>query len=62
VYELVRAVCAQGIAVILTSDTLEETIGLSHNVLVMRDGEITQRVGANPGEKPRPVDLIGHMV
>jgi ribose transport system ATP-binding protein len=62
VYELVRAVCAQGIAVILTSDTLEETIGLSHNVLVMRDGEITQRVAADPGAKPRPVDLIGHMV
>ena len=30
VYELVRAVTAEGIAVILTSDTLEETIGLSH--------------------------------
>ena len=38
VYELVRAVTAEGIAVILTSDTLEETIGLSHTVLVMRDG------------------------
>ena len=41
VYELVRAVTAEGVAVILTSDTLEETIGLSHTVLVMRDGEIT---------------------
>jgi ribose transport system ATP-binding protein len=28
----------------------------------MRDGEITQRVAADPGAKPRPVDLIGHMV
>src|SRR6185503_9201002 len=48
VYELVRAVTAEGVAVILTSDTLEETIGLSHTVLVMRDGEITQRVEAAP--------------
>ena len=51
VYELVRAVTAEGVAVILTSDTLEETIGLSHTVLVMRDGEITHRTRANPGRK-----------
>ena len=38
VYDLVRPVTAEGVAVILTSDTLEETIGLSHTVLVMRDG------------------------
>jgi ribose transport system ATP-binding protein len=62
VYELVRAVTAEGIAVILTSDTLEETIGLSHTILVMRDGVITQRVEAPPGGKPKPVDLIGQMV
>jgi len=62
VYELIRAVTAEGVAVILTSDTLEETIGLSHTVLVMRDGVITHRVGAEPGQKPQQVDLIGHMV
>jgi ribose transport system ATP-binding protein len=62
VYDLVRAVTAEGLGVILTSDTLEETIGLSHTVLVMRDGEITHRADAAPGMKPRQVDLIGHMV
>lgn len=62
VYELVRAVTAEGVGVILTSDTLEETIGLSHTVLVMRDGEVTFAAEANPGSKPRQVDLIGHMV
>ena len=62
VYELVRAVTAEGLGVILTSDTLEETIGLSHTVLVMRDGEITHRAEASLGAKPRQVDLIGHMV
>ena len=49
VYDLVRAVTAEGMAVILTSDTLEETIGLSHTVLVMRDGVITHRTDAQPG-------------
>ena len=49
VYDLVRQVTAEGVAVILTSDTLEETIGLSHTVLVMRDGEITHRTSCQPG-------------
>jgi ribose transport system ATP-binding protein len=62
VYELVRAVSAEGVGVVLTSDTLEETIGLSHTVLVMRDGAITHRTDAMPGAKPSQVDLIGHMV
>ncbi len=62
VYELVRAITAEGLSVVLTSDTLEETIGLSHTLLVMRDGKITYRAEAKPGHKPRQVDLIGHMV
>ena len=62
VYELVRAVTSQGVAVILISDTLEETIGLSHTVLVMRDGVVTHRTDASPGHKPQQVELIGHMV
>jgi len=62
VYELVRAVTAEGMGVILTSDTLEETIGLSHTVLVMRDGIVTHRTDAAPGQKPEQVELIGHMV
>jgi ribose transport system ATP-binding protein len=62
VYDLVRAVTAEGVAVILTADTLEETIGLSHTILVMKDGAITHRVDASPGGKPEQVELIEHMV
>jgi ribose transport system ATP-binding protein len=62
VYELVRALSDQGIGVILTADTLEETIGLSHTILVMRDGAITRRFDATPGSKPEQVQLIEHMV
>ena len=47
---------------ILTSDTLVETIELSHTVLVIRDGAITYRTDAMPGSKPAQVDLIGYMV
>jgi ribose transport system ATP-binding protein len=62
VYELVRRLTGDGLSIVLTSDTLEETIGLSHTVLVMRDGEITHRADAARGAKPQQVDLIGHMV
>ena len=62
VYELVREVTAQGVAVLLTADTLEETIGLSHTILTMRDGAVTERFAALPGAKPGPVDLIRGMV
>jgi ribose transport system ATP-binding protein len=62
VYELVRAVTGEGIAVILTSDTLEETIGLAHTIVVMRDGRIAKRFDASPGRKPQQVELIEHMV
>ena len=62
VYDLVRTLSDQGLAIMLTADTLEETIGLSHSVLVMRDGEITARFDAPPGAKPAQVDLIRYMV
>ena len=62
VYDLMRDLSAQGVAILLLSDTLEETIGLSHRVLVMRDGEVTARFDASPGGKPEQVDLVAAMV
>jgi ribose transport system ATP-binding protein len=62
VYQLVRDLSAQGVSIILLADTLEETIGLSHTILVMRDGVITRRLEAPPGNKPEQLDLIESMV
>jgi ribose transport system ATP-binding protein len=62
VYDMMRTLSEQGIAIVLTADTLEETIGLSHSIIVMRDGEVTARFDASPGKKPVQVDLIRHMV
>jgi ribose transport system ATP-binding protein len=62
VYDLVRDMTAEGLAVILLGDTLEEVIGLSSRILVMRDGAITARLDAPPGAKPAQVDLLRHMV
>ena len=62
VYELVRELSSQGVAILLISDTLEETIGLSHRVIVMRDGAVTARFDAEPGKKPDQVDVVKAMV
>lgn len=62
VYELVRDMTSEGLAVILLGDTLDEVIGLSNRILVMRDGEITARFEAPPGGKPTQVELVRHMV
>jgi ribose transport system ATP-binding protein len=53
---------AEGLAVNLLGDTLEEVIGLSNRILVMRDGAITARLDAAQGAKPAQVDLLRHMV
>jgi ribose transport system ATP-binding protein len=62
VYELVRDMTAEGLAVILLGDTLEEVIGLSSRILVMRDGEVTAAFDAPPGGKPTQVEIVEHMV
>jgi ribose transport system ATP-binding protein len=62
VYDLIRDLSAQGIAIVLASDTLEETIGLCHTILVMRDGALTARFDAPPGAKPTQVSLLEYMV
>ena len=38
IYEIVRAIAARGVAVIVVSSELEEVLGLSHRVLVMSAG------------------------
>jgi ribose transport system ATP-binding protein len=62
VYDLIRDLAGQGVSVVLTSDTLEETIGLCHTILVMRDGMITGRFEAPADAKPSQVALLEHMV
>lgn len=40
IYQLIAELAAQGIAILMVSSEIEEIIGLSHRVLVMRFGEI----------------------
>ncbi len=62
VYDLIRDMAAEGLAIILLGDTLDEVIGLSSTILVTRDGKITARLEAPAGQKPEQVRLVEHMV
>ena len=62
VYEMVRAMSDDGAGIILVADTLEEAIGLSHTILVLKDGEFQKRFDGRPGDKPSLYDLVHHMI
>jgi ribose transport system ATP-binding protein len=62
VYELIRDMTEEGLGVVLLGDTLEEVIGLSNRILVMRDGKIAATFDAPPGKKPTQLDLVGYMM
>ena len=44
IYDLIAALAAEGMAVLLISSELEEVLGLAHRVHVMRGGEIVARL------------------
>jgi len=62
VYELIRDMTGEGLSVLLLADTLEELIGLSNRILVMKDGQVTASLDARAGAKPQQLDVIRHMV
>lgn len=62
VYQLLRGLTANGIAIVLVSDTLEEAIGLSDRLVCMRDGRMTGALDAPRGGKPSLVSVLSHVV
>ncbi|MCV2870341.1 sugar ABC transporter ATP-binding protein [Defluviimonas sp. WL0002] len=61
VYDMVREMCDDGVGIILVADTLEEAIGLSHTILVIKDGKAQQVFHGKPGDKPSLYDLVHYM-
>jgi len=62
VYEMIRDMSADGCGIVLVADTLEEAIGLSHTILVLKDGEFQKRFDGTPRDKPSLYDLVHHMI
>lgn len=62
VYDMVRSMSADGVGIVLVADTLEEAIGLSHTIIVLKDGEMQKRFDGAPGSKPSLFDLVHYMI
>jgi len=62
VYDMIRDMSAAGIGIVLVADTLEEAIGLSHTIAVIKDGEIQKWYDCPPGAKPSLFDLLHYMI
>ncbi len=62
IYKLLRTLARQGIGMIIMCDTLEEDIGLSDRMLVMKDGRLVKEVASPPQQKPSPQSIISLIV
>lgn len=62
VYDMVREMSDDGVGIVLVADTLEEAIGLSHTIIVLKDGVAQKRFDCSPGDKPSLFDLVHHMI
>jgi ABC-type sugar transport system ATPase subunit len=60
IYQLIRGLADQGVAILLVSDELPELIGLADTLLVMRKGRVSTRMSR--AEQPTEEALIGHML
>ena len=62
IYGLIRDAVDHGIGVILLGDTLDECIGLSSRIIVLRDGVMTREFVYDVGRKPSQLDIVKHMM
>ena len=62
IYDLVRDMTAEGHSIILLGDTLDECIGLSSRIIVLRDGLIRGSFECPVGNKPLQLDIVQQMM
>ncbi len=62
IYNLIREIVKKGVAAILLGDTLDECIGLSSRIIVMKDGLINGSFTCDVGEKPSQVEVVQKMM
>ena len=62
IYRLVRELTQKGNSIILIGDTLEEVIGLSSRLFVMKDGLKTGEFTCAADNKPSQIDVVQMMM
>ncbi|HEY3524419.1 MAG TPA: sugar ABC transporter ATP-binding protein [Candidatus Limnocylindrales bacterium] len=60
IYQVIRALADDGVAILLVSDELPELLGLSDTLLVMRKGTLSGRMSR--AERPTEETVIGYML
>ena len=61
-YDAVREAAGQGLAILFVGDTVEEILGVSHKVIVMRDGFVTARLNLSQSNRPTEEDIVAAML
>jgi ribose transport system ATP-binding protein len=59
IYRLIAELSASGIGIVVVSSEMEELMGLSSRILIMREGELVAEVD---GETATEVELLSHAV
>jgi ribose transport system ATP-binding protein len=59
IYRLISELSATGIGIVVVSSEMEELMGLSTRILIMREGELVAEVD---GERATEVELLSHAV
>lgn len=62
IYSLVREMTAAGNSIILLGDTLDECIGLSSRIVVLKDGLLRGEFDCPVGNKPLQLDIVQRMM
>jgi len=62
IYSIIRDITQSGVSVILIGDTLDECIGLSSRLIVMKDGLVSAEFDCPPDNKPSQVDVVKKMM
>ena len=62
IYQLIRDITSAGGSVILMGDTLDECIGLSSRIIVMKDGLMRSEFDCPSDNKPDQIDVVKQML
>ena len=62
IYALIRDITEKGFSVLLMGDTLDECLGVSSRVIVMKDGIVSGEFDCPAGNKPDQVDVVKLML
>ena len=62
IYRTIREITDSGKSIILLGDTLDECIGLSSRIIVMKDGEIAKEITYAPDDRPTQLEIVQYMM